>query len=190
MTAFTRQLAPALRVFLLLSLLLGLAYPLAFTGVAQIIASGPANGSLVERDGTVVGSSLIGQKADGPQWFAPRPSASDHAGDTSGSGNLSPVSTAHLDAVRQRADELRAANPAAPADIPADALSASGSGLDPDISVDYARWQAPRVATARGLGQDAVLRLIDEHTTGRALGFLGQERVNVLELNLALDRAR
>ena len=184
---FGRQFGAAVRAVLLLTVLLGLAWPLAFTGVAQVVARPAANGSLVEHDGRVVGSSLIGQKSEGPQWFQPRPSASEYAGDTSGSGNLSPVGEPQLSAVRERADALRKANPGAPEAIPSDALTASGSGLDPDISVEYANWQVARVATARGIPADDVRRLVADHTTGRTFGFLGQPRVNVLELNLALQ---
>lgn len=184
---FSRQLGAAVRALLVATVVLGLVWPLAVTGVAQVVARPSATGSLVERDGQVVGSSLIGQKFEGDRWFATRPSASDDAGDTSGGRNLSPVGDTQRTAVRERADALRRANPDAPADIPADALTASGSGLDPDISPAYADWQVPRVATARGLAPDAVRRLVADHTTGRTLGFLGQPRVNVLELNLALD---
>ncbi len=176
-------------MFLLLSVLLGLAWPFAFTGLAQLVAGGNANGSLIERDGQVVGSQRVGQRFDGPQWFAPRPSASEYAGDTSGGSNLSPVGADHLATVEERRQALRAANPQAdPATLPKDALSASSSGLDPDISPEYAAWQAPRVAAARGLSVHDVRRLVDEHTSGRTLGFLGAPRVNVLELNLALSQ--
>ncbi|MEP7162073.1 MAG: potassium-transporting ATPase subunit KdpC [Dermatophilaceae bacterium] len=190
MRGFTRQLSAALRAFLLLSVLLGLVYPLVVTGVAQVALRGPADGSLIERDGRVVGSSLIGQAFTDPRNFQPRPSASHYAGDSSGSGNLSPVAADQLAEVRERANQLRSANRLAPAEIPADALTASSSGLDPDISIDYARWQAPRVAAARGLQVAAVQTMIAQQTTGRTLGFLGQPRVNVLELNLALDQQR
>lgn len=186
---FGRQLSAAVRAFLLLTVLLGVVWPLAFTGVAQLAAGSAANGSLVKRDGRVVGSALIGQQALGGQWFQPRPSSSDYAGDTSGASNLSPVGEPLRAAVRDRAAELRAANPDAPADIPADALTASGSGLDPDISPAYAHWQVARVAAARGVPADAVRRLVSEQTTAPSLGFLGQERVNVLDLNLALQAA-
>ncbi len=187
MRGFTRQLAAALKMFAVLSVLLGLAYPLAVTGVAQVAFREAADGSLVERDGRVVGSSLIGQAFTDPRYVQPRPSTSDYAGDTSGGANLSPVGSQQLTQVHARATALRAANPAAPADIPADALTASSSGLDPDISAGYAAWQAPRIAAARGVPLDAVQELIAQHTSGRTLGFLGQPRVNVLELNLALD---
>lgn len=186
---FGRQLGAAVRVFLLLTVLLGLVWPLAFTGLAQVVARPTASGSLVERNGRVVGSSLIGQQFTGPEWFQPRPSPSDYAGDTSGGSNLSPVGEPQRAAVRDRVDALRAANPEAPAEIPGDALTASGSGLDPDISVDYANWQVARVARATGVPADDVRRLVADHTTGRTLGFLGQPRVNVLELNLALRAA-
>ncbi len=182
-----RQAGAALRAFLLLTVLLGIVWPLAFTGVAQVVARPMANGSLIERDGRVVGSTLIGQQFEGDQWFQSRPSASDYAGTTSGSGNLSPVGQQQLTLVREREQALRAANPDAPREVPADALTASGSGLDPDISPEFANWQVARVAKARKVDPDDVRRLVADHTTGRTLGFLGQPRVNVLKLNVALD---
>ncbi|GAB49706.1 potassium-transporting ATPase subunit KdpC [Mobilicoccus pelagius] len=187
MRTFSRQFLAATRAFLVLSVLLGLAWPFAFTGVAQVVAPRQANGSLVRTaDGTVVGSSLLGQKAEGPQWFAARPSDSEYAGDTSGSGNLSPVSADHLKTVQERRDALTKANPDARGPIPADALSASSSGLDPHISPEYAAWQTPRVAKARGMSEADVAAVVARHTQGRTLGFLGQPRVNVTELNADL----
>ncbi|WP_319643825.1 potassium-transporting ATPase subunit KdpC [Gephyromycinifex aptenodytis] len=187
--SMVRQALAAVRAFLVLSLLLGLLYPLAFTGLAQVIAPRQANGSLVTSGGRIVGSALLGQVAPGPQWFQSRPSDSDYAGDTSGSSNLSPMAAKHLDAVAQRRRDLEKDNPGATGPIPADALSASSSGLDPHISPEYAAWQAPRVARSRSLPLSKVEELITEHTQGRSLGFLGSPRVNVTELNLALANA-
>ena len=137
-------------------------------------------------DGTVVGSSLLGQKTEGPQWFAPRPSDSDYAGDTSGSSQLSPVSGEHLATVQERRDALMAENPHARGPVPADALAGSSSGLDPHISPEYAAWQTPRIAEARGMSEADVAAIVARHTQGRTLGFLGQPRVNVTELNADL----
>ncbi len=187
---FRRQLVAGVRTFLLLSVLLGLAWPLALTGFAHLVARDQATGSLIERDGRPVGSRHIGQRFEGPTWFHGRPSVSDNAGDTSGGSNLSPVGADHLDAVATRRAEVVAANPGTdPAAVPADALSASGSGLDPDISPAYAALQVERVAHARRLDPALVRRLVDELTQGRVVGFLGAPRVNVLELNLALSAA-
>ena len=185
------QLLAALRAVLVFTLLVGVAYPLVVTGVAQVAFPHRADGSLVEHDGAVVGSSLIGQAFDGDDWFHPRPSAAGggYDGMASGASNLGPTNDELLRAVAERAVRYRSDNgldDGAP--VPVDAVTASGSGLDPHISVANARLQAPRVARARGLEVDAVLRLVDDHTEERALGFLGEERVNVLELNLALER--
>ncbi len=139
--------------------------------------------------GNVVGSSLLGQAAAGPQWFQARPSVSDHSGDTSGGSNLGPDAADLATAVAERETALRAANPDAPASIPPDALTASGSGLDPHISPAYAAYQVPRVAAARGLSVAQVQRLVAAHTQHAALGFIGQDRVNVTELNVALETA-
>jgi K+-transporting ATPase ATPase C chain len=183
--AFLRQLGAALKALLVLTVLLGVLYPLAILGVAQLLP-GRAGGSLVEVDGRVVGSSLLGQAVQGPGWFHGRPSASDSAGDTSGGSNLGPSSAALAGLAAQRAAALRAANPGAPATIPPDALTASASGLDPDISPAYAAYQVPRVAAARGMSVARVQALVDAHTEHAVLGFLGQDRVNVTELNVAL----
>ncbi|WP_313565258.1 potassium-transporting ATPase subunit KdpC [Mobilicoccus sp.] len=187
MRTLSRQFLAALRAFLVLSVLLGLLWPFAFTAVAQVAAPAQANGSLIRTaDGTVVGSSLLGQKTEGPQWFAPRPSDSDHAGDTSGSSQLSPVSGEHLATVQERRDALMAENPHARGPVPADALAGSSSGLDPHISPEYAAWQTPRIAEARGMSEADVAAIVARHTQGRTLGFLGQPRVNVTELNADL----
>jgi potassium-transporting ATPase KdpC subunit len=184
------QFAVGLRMLVVLTVLTGLAYPLLVTGVAQALFPGRANGSLIEHDGTVVGSSLIGQSFTGDGAFQPRPSAAGdgYDGASSGASNLGPTNPDLLAEVEARAAAYRRANglPATAA-VPVDAVTASGSGLDPQISVANARLQAPRVARARGLPLPEVLGLIDRHTQGRVLGVLGEPGVNVLELNLALD---
>lgn len=188
-----RQLMPALRVTIALLVLLGIGYPLALTGVAQAFFASKANGSLVpDGAGTVVGSSLLGQNFSSPKYFHPRPSAAGAGGydpTASGASNLGPSSQKLLDAVAQRVSAYRAENGlAAGTPVPVDAVTASGSGLDPAISVANALDQAQRVATARGLPLDRVTALIAPHTARRPLGVLGEGAVNVLELNLALDR--
>lgn len=188
-----RQLYPALVVFLMLTLLTGIAYPLAVTGVAQVAFPGRADGSLLERDGRVVGSRLIGQAFAGARYFHPRPSAAGEGYDAMASSpsNLGPTNEALIQAVRERRATYRRENDLRPGQrVPIDAMTASGSGLDPDISAANARLQASRVARTRGLELTDVLALIDEHTDGRSLGFLGEPGVNVLELNLALDGER
>jgi K+-transporting ATPase ATPase C chain len=186
--AIARQLAASVKALLVLTVLLGVLYPAAVLAVGLLVP-GQANGSLLEVDGKVVGSSLLGQAAEGPQWFQARPSVSDQSGDTSGGSNLGPSSSDLATTVQEREAALRAANPDAPATIPADALTASGSGLDPHISPEYAAYQAPRVAAARGLSLQQVQALIADHTQQAALGFIGQDRVNVTELNVALETA-
>ena len=179
-----RSFIAAGRMVLVLSIVLGIAYPLVITGIGQVAFTHRADGSLVEAGGSVVGSSLIGQAFEGPQWFVGRPDAFDPA--ASAPSNLGPTNPDLGTAVRERVDAIVAADaPAGP--IPVDAVTGSASGLDPDISPAYARLQAPRVADARGLELDQVLALIDEHTEGRTFGFLGDPRVNVLMLNLALE---
>jgi K+-transporting ATPase ATPase C chain len=186
-----RQLVPALVVFLALTFLTGIAYPLVVTAVAQVAFAAKADGSLIERDGEVVGSRLVGQAFSGRRAFHPRPSAAGDGYDAMASGpsNLGPTNDELLSAVRARAIEYRLENglPAG-ATVPVDAVTASGSGLDPHISPANARLQAPRVARERGLPLERVLALVEEHTDDRPLGFLGERGVNVLELNLALDR--
>jgi K+-transporting ATPase ATPase C chain len=183
--AITRQLLAALKALLALTVVLGVLYPAAILAVGLVLP-GPAKGSLIEVDGRVVGSSLLGQAAEDPQWFQARPSASDYAGDTSGGSNLGPGSVDLATAVSEREAALREANPDAPATIPADALTASGSGLDPHISPAYAAYQAPRVAEARGMTLEQVQAMIAAHTRKASLGFIGADRVNVTELNVAL----
>jgi K+-transporting ATPase ATPase C chain len=186
-----RQLLPALRALLVLTLIFGIAYPLAITGIAQAVFSRQANGSLVRRSGHVVGSSLLAQPFTSPQYFHPRPSAagSGYDGTASGASNLGPTNPALLTSVQDRIGAYRLENGLAPGvAVPVDAVTTSGSGLDPDISIANARLQAPRVARARGLAVAGVLQLIDAHTNNRAWGILGERTVNVLDLNLALDR--
>ena len=186
-----RQLAPALVAFLALTLLTGVIYPLAVTGIAQLGFPGRADGSLVESGGEVVGSRLVGQQFTGARYFQPRPSAAGDGYDamSSSASNLGPTNEEFLSAVEERVAAYRELNGLADgAEVPADAVTASGSGLDPHISPANARLQAARVARERGLDESAVLALVDEHTDGRSLGFLGEPGVNVLELNLALDR--
>lgn len=182
---FFRQSAAALKLLLVMTVLLGIGYP-AVVGLAAQLFPAQANGSLVRLDGQVVGSALLGQHFDGPGWFQPRPSVSDYSGQTSGGSNLSPASAAQAKLVAQRSADLRTANPDAVGPVPQDALTASASGLDPHISPAYARWQLPRVAKARGLDPVLLDALITECTDHAALGFIGQDGVNVTRLNLAL----
>jgi K+-transporting ATPase ATPase C chain len=185
-----RQLFPALLVFLALTVLTGVVYPLVLTGVAQVAFPGRADGSLIERDGVVVGSRLLGQGFAAARYFQPRPSAAGEGydGAASSASNLGPTNEDLLSAIRERVAAYRELNGVAPGDeVPIDAVTASGSGLDPHISPENARLQARRVAEARGIPVERVLDLVEEHTDGRSLGFLGEPGVNVLELNLALD---
>lgn len=200
-----RQLLPALVVVVLATLACGVVYPLLVTGIAQVAFPDAADGSLVEHDGELVGSSSIGQSFAGEEWFQGRPSAAgtaasgslvdgepadpdDLANASSSGSNLGPTNGELLGAVEERAAAYRERNGLDPdAEVPVDAVTASGSGLDPHISVANARIQAPRVAEVRGLDVEEVLALVDEHTDGRALGFLGEPGVNVLQLNLAVD---
>jgi len=186
-----RRSLAALRMLVVLTVLLGLAYPLVFTGFAQLVAGSRADGSFVKRpDGNVVGSSLIGQAVEGREWFHPRPSAAGDGYDAlaSGASNYGPNSDDLLELVEQRRAEVAAANGVDASQVPPDAVTASGSGLDPDISVEYANLQVDRVARARGLDPARVRALVEEQTAPRQLGFIGEPRVNVLMLNLALER--
>ena len=180
------ELRPTVVIFLLLTLLTGGAYPLVVTLVAQVAFPSQAEGSLIERDGRAVGSSLIGQAFTEPRYFWGRPSAASYNGGASSGSNLGPNNPALAEAVKGRVETLRQADPQAAAP-PIDLVTASGSGLDPHISPAAAMYQVPRVALARGIAEPQLRALVDEHTEGRTLGILGEPRVNVLELNLALD---
>jgi K+-transporting ATPase ATPase C chain len=189
-----RQVAVAARTLLLLTLVLGVGYPLVVTGIARAVAPAQAAGSLVTgADGAVVGSALLGQSftdADGaplPRYFQSRPSATGDDGSTSGGSNLGPENPDLVALIDQRRAQVAAFEGVAPADVPVDAVTASGSGLDPDISPAYARLQVPRVAAARGLPVREVADLVEATIAGRELGFLGEPSVDVLTLNLALD---
>lgn len=197
--AILRQLRPAILLTLLLTLIAGILYPLVTTGVAQTLFPSQANGSLVYQNGKAVGSRLIGQYWTQPQYFHGRPSAtlnlqgtpSPYEADNSGGSNLGPTNSALTQTVQQRIAALKQENPDVPAGtpIPVDLVTASASGLDPDVSVAAAYYQIPRVAKARGMSQTAVRAIVDQHITGRFLGLFGEPRVNVLDLNLALDAA-
>lgn len=190
------HLKPALILMAVLTLLTGVAYPLAVTGVAQLLFPGPANGSVLRRDGKALGSSLIGQPFDDPRWFWGRLSATvpvpytafnAEKGSGSGGSNLGPLNPALHDAAAARVQALREADPSNPRPIPVDLVTASGSGLDPDISPAAADYQVERVARARGLDPERVRGLVAVHTKRPQFGFLGEARVNVLEVNLALE---
>lgn len=187
------SLRPAIVLFIVLSAITGLAYPLAVTGLAQLAFPRAANGSLVMRDGRVVGSGLIGQAFGDPGHFWSRPSATApkpyDAANSAGS-NLGPANPALVDAVKARVQALRAADPGNTAPVPVDLVTASASGLDPHISPAAAAFQAARVARARGLPEARVRELIAAHTEAPLLGLIGEPRVNVLRLNLALDAGR
>lgn len=189
-TLFTQTLRPALALFVLLSAVTGLVYPFAVTGVAQLLLPWQANGSLVMRDGQPVGSALIGQSFTDPGHFLGRPSATGpqpyNAAASTGS-NLGPLNPALTDAVKARVAALKAADPGNAAPVPVDLVTASASGLDPDISLAAAHYQAPRVARTRGLPPAQITALIERHAQRPWLGVLGEPRVNVLALNLALD---
>jgi potassium-transporting ATPase KdpC subunit len=184
---------PALVLFLVMTVITGIVYPLVVTGVGQALFPAQAGGSLVMRDGKAVGSSLIGQPFSDPKYFWSRPSATSpqpYNGTGSTGSNLGPLNPALTDGIKARIDALHAADPGNKAPIPVDLVTASGSGLDPDISLAAAYYQAPRIARVRGLSVDGVRNLIAAHAKGRVLGLFGDPRVNVLELNIALDRSQ
>ena len=188
-----QHLRPALVSLLLLSAVTGLLYPLAVTGIAQVTMPKEANGSLIEEKGQLIGSELIGQSFTSPKYFWGRPSATgpmSHNAANSAGSNQGPLNPALEATVKARVEALRAADPGNTAPVPVDLVTASASGLDPHISLAAARYQAPRVARERGLSVKEVQRLIDAHTEPTDLRVLGEPRVNVLKLNLALDRAR
>ena len=190
MNTIIQALRPAVSVFVLLSAITGIAYPLLVTGVAQAAFAHTANGSIVTVGGQAVGSSLIGQSFSAPKYFWSRPSATGtmpNNGSASGGSNLGANNPALGDAVKGRIHALRAADPGNTQAVPIDLVTASGSGLDPEISLAAAAYQVPRIARARGLGIDAVQALIARHAQQAWLGVVGEPRVNVLALNLALD---
>jgi K+-transporting ATPase ATPase C chain len=196
-----KEVRPAILILVLLTVITGLVYPLAMTAIAGVIFPKQAQGSLIERDGRVVGSALIGQEFKDDKYFHGRPSvttAPDPNDSTktvpapynaanSGGSNLGPTSKALADRVKEDVDKLKAENPSAP--VPMDLVTTSASGLDPDVSPEAALFQLPRVAKARNMPEDRVLALVNENTKGRLAGLLGEPRVNALELNLALDAA-
>lgn len=195
-----REIRPAIVVLIALTLITGLVYPLAMTGIAQVIFPYRAQGSLIERDGKVVGSELIGQQFTSDKYFHGRPSATTapdpadpnktvaapYNAANSGGSNLGPSNKALIDRVQGDIDKLKQENPSAP--VPADLVTTSASGLDPEISPAAAYFQVPRVAKARNLAEDRLRQLVSDHIEGRFLGLLGEPRVNVLLLNLALDQ--
>src|SRR5215475_7508180 len=196
-----REIRPAIVLLVALTVITGLAYPLAMTGIAGVLFPTQAQGSLIEKDGKVIGSALIGQEFKEDKYFHGRPSATlapdpndstktvpaPYNAANSGGSNLGPTSKALADRIKEDVEKLKAENPSAP--VPVDLVTTSGSGLDPDISPDAALFQVPRVAKARNMPQSRVRDLVVEHTRGRLLGLLGEPRVNVLALNLALDAA-
>jgi K+-transporting ATPase ATPase C chain len=185
-----QQIGPAIRITLLLTILTGIIYPLAVTGIAQAVFPHQANGSLIPSAGRTVGSELIGQAFTQPQYFHGRPSAAGNGydGTASGGSNLGPTNQKLIDRVKADVAAFHKENPDYTGPVPADMVTASGSGLDPDISPASAGAQAARVAAARGASIDQVHQLIAANTQGRTLGFIGEPRVNVLKLNIALDQ--
>jgi K+-transporting ATPase ATPase C chain len=198
--AILRLIRPAIVMTLALTIITGLIYPGVITGLAQLFFPSQANGSILYVNGKPIGSALIGQYWTQPNYFHGRPSATNnpqgtpapYSADNSGASNLGPTNQTLITTVQQRIADLKKENPDVPAGtpIPADLVTASGSGLDPDISVAAAYYQIPRVAKARGMTQEALRNIVDAHVTGRFLGVFGEPRINVLELNLALDGAQ
>lgn len=184
-----KELRSAILITFVLTIITGILYPLAVTGIAQTIFHKQANGSLIERDGKVIGSEIIGQNFAKPEYFHPRPSQNSYDAANSGGSNLGPTNPALADRLKKDAETFRKDNPEYTGPIPADAITASGSGLDPEISPANAISQAARVAKARGASTDAVQNLVAINTKQRDLGVLGEPRVNVLKLNMALDQA-
>jgi K+-transporting ATPase ATPase C chain len=185
----TRNLITAALMTIVTTLLLGIVYPLVVTGLAQALFPEKANGQLIERNRTIVGSRIIGQAFSSPGYFRSRPSAAGAGYDAANSGgtNLGPTNQKLIDAVKSAVDAAKKENPSAP--VPIDLVTSSASGLDPHISPAAAAFQVPRVARERGVPESEITRVVDAHTQGRQLGFLGEPVVNVLELNLALDDA-
>lgn len=181
------QLRPALTVFLFLTLITGLLYPLVVTGIAQVFFPHQANGSLVNVDGKLYGSTLIGQQFDDPKYFWGRLSAAGYNAATSAGSNYGPMNPSLKGIVQARIDALKAADPTNMLPIPVDLVTASGSGLDPHISIAAAMYQVPRVAGVRGWSEEEVKSLLEKYTEDRQFGILGEPRVNVLLLNMALD---
>lgn len=189
----SKLLRQSIRMLLLLTVVTGVAYPLLVTGLAQVLFPNQANGSLIMKDGKPVGSTLIGQEFSDPKYFWGRISATTpnpYNGGSSSGSNLGPTNPALTEAAKQRIAALRAADPGNAAPVPVDLATASASGLDPEISPAAAQYQVARVARLRGLSTAVVAALVAAHTRGRQLGVLGEPRVNVLELNLALDALR
>jgi potassium-transporting ATPase KdpC subunit len=196
-----REIRPAILILLLLTMITGLAYPLAMTEIANAVLPKQAQGSLIERDGKVIGSALIGQEFKSDKYFHGRPSATTapdpadsaktvpapYNAASSGASNLGPTSKALNDRIKEDVDKLKAENPSSP--VPVDLVTTSASGLDPDISPEGALFQVPRVAKARNMPEERVRQLVSENISGRLIGLFGEPRVNVLALNLALDAA-